>query len=194
MKVTIDQAKKLIDLARQSIQDYFDNKDTEASEEIKDEFSGKSGVFISLYVDEELIGCIGYAEAFFPLYKAVIDGARGAAFEDPRFPAMRKEQLQKLRVELSVLTEPIEIEAEEPEDYLKQFKVGEDGLIIKDDFGGGLLLPQVAVEWDWNEEEFLNQTCKKAGLDPDCWKDMRRHIYKFQAQIFTEEDGQIVKK
>ena len=66
--------------------------------------------------------------------------------------------------------------------------------MIKDEFGSGLLLPQVAVEWKWDAKEFLNQTCKKAGLAPDCWCNLKRNVYKFQAQVFAEENSKIVEK
>ena len=194
MKIDLVQAEKLIGLARQSILDFFENKKTEASDEIKSEFSKKTGCFVSLYIGKSLIGCIGYSDPVFPLYKAVIKSAKAAAFEDPRFPPMKKEQMKDLRIELSVLTEPEELEAEKPEDYLNKFNIGVDGLIIKDDFGSGLLLPQVAIEWGWDKEEFLNQTCVKAGLGPECWKDMRRRIYKFQAQVYVEDNGKVIKK
>jgi uncharacterized protein (TIGR00296 family) len=194
MKINLSQAKKLIALARQSIIDYFDNDKTEASAAVKKEFSKKSGVFVSLYVKEELMGCIGYAEPLVPLYQAVIEVSRAAAFEDPRFPPIKKSQMKDLRIEISVLTDPKEIEVNAPEEYPSKVKIGKDGLVIKDEFGWGLLLPQVAVEWGWNAKEFLNQTCVKAGLSPDCWDNMKRNVYKFQAQIYTEENGKIVEK
>ena len=193
--INLSQAKKLIDLARQSILDYFEDKETNASEQIKEEFSEKKGLFVSLYSEEELAGCIGYTMPITPLYKAVIDLARAAAFEDTRFPPLRKEQMKGLRIEISVLTVPERLIAKKPEDYLKQIEIGKDGLIIKDPFGGsGLLLPQVAVDFKWGKEEFLANTCIKADLDSECWKDLRHHVYKFQAQVFTEKDGKIVEK
>ena len=194
MKIDIKQAKKLIGLARQSINDFFDGKDTSASNEIKEEFGKKSGAFISLYIGDNLAGCIGYSEPLVPLYQAIIEVSRAAAFEDPRFPSLKKEQMKDLRVELSVLTEPEEIEVDKPEEYPEKIEVGKDGLMVKDEFGYGLLLPQVAVEWNWDSKEFLNQTCVKAGLNPDCWDNMKRNVYRFQAQIYTEKDGEIVKK
>ena len=144
MNINLDQAEKLIGLARQSILDYFDNKDTIASEEIKKEFGAKSGAFISLYIKGKLIGCIGYSEPLVPLYQAIIEVSRAAAFEDPRFPPMGQEQIDDLRIELSVLTEPEEIEVKSPDEYIKEVKVGVDGLMVKDEFGAGLLLPQVS--------------------------------------------------
>ncbi|MBW2966025.1 TIGR00296 family protein [Candidatus Woesearchaeota archaeon] len=192
--IKLEQAKKLIMLARNAISVYFKGKETTVSDEIKKEFGEDCGVFVSLYIRDDLIGCIGIPRPIMPLYKAVIQAAKGAAFEDPRFPPLREDQFDSLRVEISVLTEPDVIEIEKPEDYLKKIEIGKDGLMIKDEFGSGLLLPQVAVEWKWNAKEFLNQTCRKAGLEPDCWCNTKRNVYKFQAQVFAEENGKIVEK
>ncbi len=95
--IQLEQAKKLINLARDVISAYFENKEFAVSKEIKSEFKDDTGVFVSLYVKDELIGCIGFAEPVMPLYQAVIDAAKGAAFEDPRFPPLKKEQLKGLR-------------------------------------------------------------------------------------------------
>lgn len=194
MKVTLAQAKKLIKLARGAISAFFEDKEMEVSDELKMEFKADTGVFISLYVNEQLIGCIGFPEPVMPLWKAVIEAARGAAFEDPRFPPLHKEQMKDLRIELSVLTKPQEIEVEKPSEYPSKVEIGVDGLVIRDEFGAGLLLPQVAVEWGWDSEQFLCETCRKAGLEPDCWNNMKRNVYKFQAHVFTEEKGKIVEK
>lgn len=192
--VSTAQAEKLIKLARDAISAYFAGKELEVSAAIQKEFNAKRGVFVSIYVGTELNGCIGFPEPVVPLWEGVVKAAVGAAFEDPRFPPLQKEQFKKCRIELSVLTEPKLINAKKVEDYLDAIEIGRDGLMIKDEFGSGLLLPQVPKEWNWDKEEFLRQTCRKAGLDPDCWQDMRRRIYKFQAQVFTEEDGKVVEK
>ncbi len=192
--LTINQAKKLIKLANDSISSYFKQKPLKIPESIKKTFGKKQGVFVSLYVKEELAGCIGFPEPTLPLYQAVIRGALGAAFEDPRFPPLKKEQLKNIRIELSVLTTPKEIKVKKPEEYLKEIKIGKHGLLVKDEFGSGLLLPQVPIEWKWNAKQFLDHTCMKAGLSPDCWNNMKRNVYKFQAQIFTEKDGKIIEK
>ncbi len=190
----IEQAKKLIKIARDSISSYFEGKEADVSEDIKKEFKEDRAVFVSLYVKDELTGCIGFPEPIIPLYKAVIDAARSAAFEDPRFPPLSREQFKELRIELSVLTKPEEIVVKDSAEYPEKVEIGKDGLVIKDKFGSGLLLPQVAVEWRWDSKEFLNQTCMKAGLSPDCWDNMKRNVYKFQAQVFEEKDGKVVEK
>jgi len=192
--IKLEQAKKLIMLARNAISAYFKGKDFQVDDETKHEFGEDCGVFVSLYIRDDLIGCIGIPQPTMALYKAVIQAAKGAAFEDPRFPPLRKDQFDKIRIEISVLTEPEVIDVEKPEDYLTQIEIGKDGLMIKDEFGSGLLLPQVAIEWKWNAKEFLNQTCRKAGLEPDCWCNTKRNVYKFQAQVFAEENSKIVEK
>ena len=192
--IKLEQAGKLIKLAREAISAYLKGKEVTVSEEIKGEFGEDSGVFVSLYIREDLIGCIGIPRPIMSLYKAVIQAAKGAAFEDTRFPPLREDQMDDLRVEISVLTEPEVIEIKDPKEYPEKVEIGKDGLMIKDEFGSGLLLPQVAVEWKWGAKEFLDQTCKKAGLEPDCWCNNKRNVYKFQAQVFAEEKGKVVEK
>lgn len=194
MKLTVKQAEKLINIARDSISAVFEGKKYELSTGLKREFKEIRGVFVSLYVEEELIGCIGFPEPNKSLAESVVSAAQGAAFEDPRFPPLLKKQMKDLRVELSVLTKPAEIEVKKPSDYLDKVEIGVDGLVIRDEFGAGLLLPQVAVEWGWDSKEFLNNACKKAGLSPDCWCNLKRNVYKFQAQVFSEENGKIIEK
>lgn len=190
--VTLSQAKKLIKLARDSIGSYFTGKDLEVAMELQKEFSNKQGAFVTIYIEDELAGCIGYSEPVLPLWQAVALAAKSAAFEDSRFPPITHEKLKKATIELSILTVPQKIEGK-PETYASKIRVGKDGLIVKDKFfGAGLLLPQVATEWNWDSKRFLAETCRKAGLDLDCWKN--RSVFKFQAQIFTEEKGQVIEK
>lgn len=192
--LSLDKAKRLFELARESINSFFDNKEVKFDENLKKEFSDKQGVFVTIYLDDELAGCIGYTEPVFPLYEGVMNAARGAAFEDPRFPPLKKEELKKARLEISVLSKPELIDVKDPEEYLKKIKIGRDGLLIRDELNNGLLLPQVATEMNFDVKMFLDQTCIKAGLEPDDWRDKRRHVYKFQAQVFQEKNGDIVEK
>jgi hypothetical protein len=194
MMLTVKQAEKLFKVARDSISDYFEGKEYEVPAEIKKEFNEERGVFVSLYVGEDLNGCIGFPEPIMPLAESITSAARGAAFEDPRFPPLKKEQMKELRIEISILTKPEVIEVKKPSEYPSKVRVGRDGLMVKDEFGAGLLLPQVAVEWGWDSKEFLDNTCRKAGLEPNCWNNMKKNVYKFQAQIFTEENSKIIEK
>lgn len=176
--------KLLIKLARESISSYFLQKEPDIST-VK-QFSDRQGVFITLNKNNELRGCIGFPEPIFPLFEAVIKAARSAAFEDSRFPPLQKEELKHIKIEISVLSVPVLIKVKKSDDYLKEIKIGEDGLIIRSSLGSGLLLPQVATEYNWDVEEFLGHLCEKAWLKQDAWKNTKNQIYRFQAQIFKE--------
>lgn len=167
-------------------------------EKASEKFKSKSGVFVTIdtYPDKELRGCIGFPEPIFPLIDAIVNAAQSASTEDPRFPPVKAKELDKIVVEVSLLTPPQLISVKKPTELPKQVVVGKDGLIIKKGFYSGLLLPQVAVDWKWDAEEFLSQTCWKAGLPPDSWLDATTRFYKFQAEIFAETSpkGNIVEK
>ena len=152
-------------------------------------FKEKSGVFVTLttYPKDELRGCIGYPEPVMPLIDALKDAAVSACSRDPRFPPVRPEELKKTRVEVSLLTPPVEASVKKPRDLVECVKIGEDGLIIQRSYARGLLLPQVPVEWSWDSEEFLCQCCIKAGLMPDAWLQQGTKVFKFQAEVFSEE-------
>lgn len=182
--------KKLIALARDSIIAAFSGEEAEAPAELAKKFSTPQGGFVTLTIDGELRGCIGYVEPVFPLYETIMRAALSAAFEDPRFAPLEESEFKKVQIEISVLTLPQMIEAKKPEEYLKQIKIGEDGLIIKGKFGSGLLLPQVFTEYKCNPKTALEMTCQKAGLPLDAWKNLNNKIYKFQAEIFSEKEGE----
>jgi len=185
----MDQSDKkaLLKLARDSISTHFDDKEPDVDESIKEKYKEKQGVFVTLHKKGELRGCIGYPEPFMPLYEAIIDAARSAAFKDPRFPALEKDELDKVDLEISVLTVPELIEVDKAEDYFEKIKIGEDGLILRSDRGSGLLLPQVFTEYKCDVEKALQFTCQKAGLNNDAWKDVDNvKFYKFQAIVFSE--------
>ena len=193
--LSLEQGAKLIRLARDSIKS--GSKNPRVSAAIKREFSQKQGVFVTLQKNGYLRGCIGFVEPIYTLYEGVISAAKSAAFSDPRFPPLDKKELPGLNVEVSVLTVPSVIEVRNPEEYLSKIQIGRDGLIVKGVFSSGLLLPQVAVEYKWDVQTFLSQTCVKAGLEPDSWQDFdKSRIYSFQSQVFAEQtpEGQVVQK
>lgn len=150
-------------------------------------FEEKSGAFVTLntYPEGELRGCIGYPQPFFPLIKSIVKAAEGAT-EDPRFPPLDRKELDAIVIEVSILTPPEEIRVMKPKDYLSEIVVGRDGLVVAQGPFRGLLLPQVPIDWNWDVEEFLAETCNKAGLLPDSWTDPSTRVYKFQAEIFGE--------
>ena len=136
------------------------------------------GAFISLYKDRKLRGCIGRIAAVTPLDRTVREMATAAALDDPRFAPVRPEELELLQIEISVLSPTREVSPDE-------VVVGRDGLLITHNGRRGLLLPQVPVQWKWNREMFLAQTCMKAGLPPDQWL-RGATIEAFTAEVFSE--------
>ena len=178
--------KELVRIARETVERVFQ----EGRLTIKnyEKFKEKRGVFVTImtYPAKELRGCIGFPQPIYPLEEATQRAAYAAAFEDTRFPPLKKEELSKIIFEVSVLTLPKLIEVKKPEEYLRKIEIGKDGLIIQLGWHTGLLLPQVATEFKWNVEEFLQNLCMKAGLTPDIWIDPQAKIYKFQAKIFRE--------
>lgn len=139
------------------------------------------GVFTSLYLREQLRGCVGYVFPTTPLYRAVAETARAAAFDDTRFDPVTPDEAAGLVIELSVLTPPRTILADAVE-------VGRHGLLISSAGLRGLLLPQVPVERGWDRITFLEQTCRKAGLPMDAWE-KGATIEAFTAEVFGEKSG-----
>lgn len=137
------------------------------------------GVFTSLHLGGELRGCVGYVLPISPLYRAVAETARAAAFDDARFYPVTQEEAPHLEIELSILSVPQPIQAEAVE-------VGRHGLLISMGGRRGLLLPQVPVEHRWDRTTFLEQTCRKAGLPVDAWQ-KGATIEAFTAEVFGDE-------
>lgn len=192
--LNLEDGKILIKFARDSISSQFSNKELIIDNETKKRFSDKQGCFVTLKLDGDLRGCIGFPEPVLPLYEAIAESAKNAAFSDPRFAPLTKEEFDKVKIELSVLTKPELIKVKDDKEYLDRIKIGDDGLIIKGNYGSGLLLPQVFSEYKVNAEKALQMTCQKAGLSSDAWKDLKNEIYKFQAHIFAEENGNVLEK
>jgi AmmeMemoRadiSam system protein A len=143
------------------------------------------GTFTTLYLHGNLRGCVGYPAPLFPLYRAVIETARAAAIDDPRFPPVTIEEAPKLRISLSVLSMLQPISAE-------QIVVGQHGLVISQGSQRGLLLPQVPVEHGWDRITFLEQTCLKAGLPPTAWRiGAGTKIEAFTAEVFGDPESEV---
>jgi uncharacterized protein len=139
------------------------------------------GVFTSLYLREQLRGCVGYVLPTCSVFRAVAETARAAAFNDNRFPPVTIEESPDLEIELSILSLPKPISAE-------AIEVGRHGLLITWQGRRGLLLPQVPVERAWDRTTFLEQTCRKAGLPPDAWQ-KGATIEAFAAEVFGEKSS-----
>jgi AmmeMemoRadiSam system protein A len=177
-----DHRKTLLRIARQSIAAILDGRSIDwKAEDFDDTLRQPAGAFVTLRTrDGDLRGCIGSIRAVDPLYKAVASSAVSAAFRDPRFPPVRPGELERLELEISVMG-PIE-RVTNVEDIV----VGRDGLIISRGGSAGLLLPQVASEYEWDRETFLDQTCIKAGLRRGAWRADDCRIEKFSAIVFGE--------
>lgn len=182
-----DEGEFLVKLARSAIETYLkDGKIIKVPDNVNPIFKEERGAFVTLQRHGNLRGCIGYPEPVKQLAQAVIEVAISAATGDPRFPQVTVPEMDEIHVEVSVLTKPELVLVEKPSDYLEKIEVGKDGLIVEMGVYRGLLLPQVPVEWKWDIEEFLANTCMKAGLSPDCWLQDGVKLYSFQSQIFEE--------
>lgn len=136
------------------------------------------GAFVTLKIRGRLRGCIGNVQGSGELFRTVWNMAQSAAFQDPRFPPLSEEEFAQVEYEISILS-PIEV-CPDPE----KVEVGRHGLIMSRGGRSGLLLPQVPVEWNWDRETFLAQTCTKAGLPRTAWKEPDTTIFWFEAVVF----------
>lgn len=174
------QRKTLLTIARQSIERFLSGQRFEF-EEADELLLRPAGAFVTLRRrDGELRGCIGSIIAREPLVRAVMTSAINAACRDPRFHPVTARELAELAVEISVMG-PIE-----PVRDFEEIRVGRDGLIVSHSHRSGLLLPQVAAEYGWDRETFLDQTCVKAGLPRGSWRQPETRVEKFSAEVFGE--------
>jgi AmmeMemoRadiSam system protein A len=172
------QKKALVDLARRSVVATVAGA---ASPTLSVAVPDASGVFVTIKRRGELRGCIGTLQCQHGLVAEIVRCAADAATEDPRFPPVAVDELPEVDVEVSVLgpLEPVDPRAADA------IVIGRHGLVAERGFRRGLLLPQVATEWGWTVEQFLRQTCLKAGLEQDAWQRDAR-ILRFEAEVFGE--------
>lgn len=184
--LSLDEGKKAVVFARNVIENHVKNI-TLKSNDLTDIFSEKQGAFVTIHTfpNHDLRGCIGIPLPVMTLKEAIFEGAQSAT-HDPRFPTLDAKELENIIIEVTILTKPEIINANDPKEYISSIEIGRDGLIVEQGFYKGLLLPQVPVEQGWDKEEFLSHTCMKAGLMPDAWFDKSTKISKFSGQIFTE--------
>ncbi len=172
----------ILRLARNAIETYVKTgKKIPIPKEYPKGMDEKRGVFVTVYKRKELRGCIGLPYPDMPLIQGLIE-ASVEVCKDPRFPLLSESELKEISIEVSVLTKPVSIK-----NVKKEVKIGKDGLIIRQGFQGGLFLPKVPVEQGWNLEEYLENLCYKAGLTADAWLDPDCKLYKFEAEVFSEE-------
>jgi AmmeMemoRadiSam system protein A len=192
-ELSLDQRRTLLRIAHEAILSVLERRPFPAVPPLLTKLSEPRGVFTTLYLrgdrllgdlhdrHRQLRGCVGYAMPIAPLYRAVAETARAAAFEDSRFLPVTPEEASRLEVSLSVLSLLFPVHPEAVD-------VGRHGLLISSGARRGLLLPQVPVEHGWDRETFLDQTCHKAGLPLDAWR-KNATIEAFTAEVFSDGDS-----
>ncbi|MEN6561593.1 MAG: AmmeMemoRadiSam system protein A [Acidobacteriota bacterium] len=176
--LTPEEERTCLKLARQALEHYFETGSDLRSPVRSGVLKEKRGAFVTLTVNGELRGCIGYPLPVKPLDETIIEMAVAAATQDTRFDPLAPAELERLKIEISVLGLP------EPADP-GRVEVGRHGIIVSKGYHRGLLLPQVPGEYGWDRETFLSHGCLKAGLPPDEWR-KGAAIEVFTAQVFSE--------
>jgi AmmeMemoRadiSam system protein A len=178
-RLSSDDCRVLLDLARRAISTAVIEKRILDFSPYPSALTQPAGAFVTLHRDGQLRGCVGQVEASDPLGDAVARAAINAALHDSRFPAVEADEVTSLEIEISVLSPPEPIA---PETILP----GRHGLLIMKDEYRGLLLPQVAAGRRWSSQRFLEETCIKAGLPRDAWRDPATRILGFTAEVFSD--------
>jgi len=199
MPLSLDEGREAVNLARETLQSHVRGTPHGSGPHPSGILAERRGVFVTLNIGEgeakQLRGCIGYPEPIKPLWEAIQDVTVYAS-EDPRFPhPVTREELDRIVVEVSVLTLPREIHAPRRQDLPSKIRLGIDGLIISNSFTSGLFLPQVATEQGWDQETYLSEACGKANLPLDSWLMEDTKIQTFQAEVFAElsPGGEVVR-
>jgi AmmeMemoRadiSam system protein A len=175
-----EEKKILLQTARQAITARLEKRKPrypEPTELLKK----KCGAFVTLHKRGALRGCIGFVIASKPLIDTVAEAAQSSAFGDPRFPALTAREMKEIDIEISVLSPLRRVES------VEEIRVGEHGIMLRSGFRSGLLLPQVATEYEWDRDTFLTHTCYKAGLPGECWRSSDTEIEIFSAVVFGEQ-------
>jgi hypothetical protein len=198
MDLSLDDGSFLVKHVRQSIEAHFQGGIPEIPTPMLDLMTKKLPVFVSLNVhtNKALRGSAGYTDSIMPLKNSLPEVALSAAFTDRRFPPLRKGELKTTDIEVSILTEPQLIVVQKPDEYPTQVIVGRDGIIVEKDGKKGVLLPQTPTEFKWNPKSALSHAAMAVGLSPETWLDPAAKVYRFQAQVFTEDapNGKIIER
>jgi AmmeMemoRadiSam system protein A len=172
----------LLTLARSAIEAMLDGRPpAEPTTAAEGPLNEQRGAFVTLAIDGALRGCIGHVVGIEPLWRSVQSNALAAAFRDPRFAPLERDEFERIAIEISAMS-PLE-PLREPE----TIEIGRHGLLIERGSSRGLLLPQVASNNRWDRSTFLEQTCRKAGLDRDAWRDPEAKLFTFTVESFEEE-------
>jgi AmmeMemoRadiSam system protein A len=188
MNLTNEEKHALLKIARFSITSALESKTLPSLKFQSEALDRRSGVFVTLRIGEDLRGCIGYVEPLFPLAIATQEVAVKAAMEDPRFMPVTPLELDKIIIEISVLSPLSDLK------NIEKIEIGKHGLVIDAGYRRGLLLPQVATEYHLDRKQFLKQTALKAGLPPDAWKREEIKLFTFTVEKFDESEFVIEEK
>ncbi|MGB2627190.1 MAG: AmmeMemoRadiSam system protein A [Candidatus Acidiferrum sp.] len=180
MFLSREQRTEILTLARESLREAVFHKRQIASIPQSGILGLMTGAFVSLHMKGKLRGCIGIVEPVATLGETIARCAVSAATDDPRFSPLRPEEVESVEIEVSVLSPAVPIAAEE-------VVVGLHGLLLEKGSRRGLLLPQVAVEHGLNRQQFLEETCRKAGLDADAWRSEETRILAFTCEVVGPE-------
>ena len=187
-QLTKEEGEYLLLLARKTIEARLFSKDLSPDKkDMSEKYLEKRGTFVTLTIHNNLRGCIGHITPQESLIEGIKANAINAAFRDPRFPPLSKEEWEDVRVEISILTEPIKLEYSDSDDLLEKLRPGIDGVIIGNEYSqSAVFLPQV---WDQlpDKAEFLTHLCIKAGMNGSEWKKGKLTVYLYQVQAFEEE-------
>jgi AmmeMemoRadiSam system protein A len=186
MELTTEEKKLLLQIARLTIENYLGSGqvpqiDTDKHPILKQQ----SGAFVTLHKSGNLRGCIGYIISDDYLYETIHNAAIQAAFHDPRFPAVKKHELQNIEIEISILSRPFKMNSYD------DIVIGEHGLIVTEYGRRGLLLPQVPIEHNMDKWEYLSSLCVKAGLPENLWQQKTLNIEMFTATVFSESELEV---
>lgn len=176
-----DERRQLLNIARESIVAMVSTATVRPLEVKSEKLHQKLGCFVTIKMSGKLRGCIGNFISEKPLYLLVQEMAIAAATKDPRFYPMKKADLEHFTIEISVLSPRQKISS------LEEIHVGTHGIYLERNFHRGVLLPQVATEYGWDRDMFLQQTSLKAGMGKDDWKE-NTEIYIFSAEVFNEDE------
>lgn len=183
MEITKEEKAYLLNTARKAIEaEFVKTPKPNIDYTLYPTLKLQCGAFVTLTIDEHLRGCIGYIESDKPLFDTVYEAARHAAFGDPRFRPLSKNEFDSIKIEISVLTPA------EPLERYEDIIIGKHGLIVEENGRRGLLLPQVATENNFTREDFLTAICQKAGLNSYLWQLKKINLSVFTAEVFNEKE------
>jgi len=174
---------ELLKIARQTLEIYLKDGEMPAFDFISNKLTEDGAAFVTLHRQGKLRGCIGMLQATEPLFQTVQNMVVAAALEDPRFDPVKVSELSEIDIEISVMSPMRRIGT------ILEIEVGRDGICVSKGPSRGVLLPQVAAENDWNSEEFLSNTCLKAGLDADTWQHGDVKIEIFSVELISEKSS-----